>query len=68
MGAAETRLDAAVQSGRITQAVADERLEAVTEQVTDVVNGTETDDDDSADDADADDADDSGTTTETTTG
>lgn len=36
---AEARLAAAVQSGRLTQAVADERLESVTERVTNLVNG-----------------------------
>jgi hypothetical protein len=38
---AQERLAAAVQSGRITQAEADERIEDTTERITNFVNGTE---------------------------
>jgi hypothetical protein len=37
----QERLAAAVQSGRITQAEADERIENATERITNFVNGTE---------------------------
>ena len=70
---AQERLAAGVQSGRITQAEADERIENLTERITSWINGEEPSADEQADDAGTEESADTATdtaadaTTETTT-